>query len=131
MKLGNSATAACTAGARGNVAAWPVTVSVEGELSLLDDEIAKSSSLLDDMHRVQSEDDSGDRAASASRRTFIDSLGEHIGRASRSRRRVAGRTRRAGHSGRGLTPRFRLPRYEVSTRNSSPLWVVVDCWAMG
>jgi len=62
---------------------------LRGELSLLDDEIAKSSGLLDDMHRVQSEDDSGDRAASASRRAFIDSLGEHIGRASRARRRVA------------------------------------------
>ena len=63
---------------------------LQGELSLLDDEIAKSNGLLDDMHRVQSEDDSGDRATSASRRTFIDSLGEHIGRASRARRRVAG-----------------------------------------
>lgn len=62
---------------------------LQGELSLLDDEIAKSSGLLDDMHRVQSEDDSGDRAASASRRTFIDSLGEHLGRANRARRRVA------------------------------------------
>ncbi len=62
---------------------------LRGELSLLDDEIAKSSSLLDDMHRVQSADNSGDRAASASRRTFIDSLGEHIGRANRARRRVA------------------------------------------
>lgn len=61
-----------------------------GELSLLDDEIAKSSSLLDDMHRAQNQDDSGDRAASASRLTFIDSIGEHIGRASRARRRVAG-----------------------------------------
>jgi hypothetical protein len=63
---------------------------LSGELSLLDDEIAKSNILLDDMHRVQSEDDSGDRATSASRRTFIDSLGEHIGRANRARRRVAG-----------------------------------------
>ena len=63
---------------------------LQGELTLLDEEISKSSGLLDDMQRLQREDESGDRAASASRRTFIDSLGEHIGRATRARRRVAG-----------------------------------------
>ena len=73
-----------------------------GELSLLDDEIAKSSSLLDDMHRAQNQDDSGDRAASASRLTFIDSIGEHIG-LGEPRQAAGGRgTRGAGHSGRGL-----------------------------
>jgi len=63
---------------------------LQGELTLLDEEISKSSGLLDDMQRLQREDESGDRATSASRRTFIDSLGEHIGRATRARRRVAG-----------------------------------------
>ncbi len=62
---------------------------LQGELSLLDEEISKSSGLLDDMQRFLSVDESGDMAALASRRTFIDSLDEHIGRASRARRRVA------------------------------------------
>ncbi len=62
---------------------------LRGELTLLDEEISKSSGLLDDMKRFLRQDDSGDRAALASRRTFIDSLGEHIGRANRARRRVS------------------------------------------